>query len=112
LTAAVALGVTLALLHVRGTSARRPILGILHGLTGAIGLGLLILVLQGPRRGDAMGAGSFGILAAVLFGLALGSGPLIALLARGLPNVAGAVIATHAAFAITAFVLFLAWASM
>jgi hypothetical protein len=85
---------------------------MVHGLTGAIGLGLLIFALQGPRRGDAMGAGSFGIVAAVLFGSALAFGPLIRLLRRRAAHVAGAVIATHASLAITAFVLFLAWASM
>jgi len=104
--------VTLALLYVRGMYQRNPIPGIIHGLTGAGGLGMLILALQGPRRGDAMGVGSFGAFAAVLLSLALVSGPLIRLLARRLPNVAGAVIAIHASFAITAFVLFLAWASM
>jgi uncharacterized membrane protein len=109
---AVALGATLVLLFVRGTAPRSSVAGIVHGCTGAVGLGLLILVLQGPRRGDAMGAGSFGIFAAVLFSFALAIGPLIRLLARRLPNVTGAVIATHASFAITAFVLFLAWASM
>jgi hypothetical protein len=108
----VALGATLALLHVRGTSPRNSVVGLIHGLTGTVALGMLILALQGPRRGDAMGAGSFGIFAAMLFGLALASGPLIRLLARRLPNAAGAIIATHASFAITAFVLFLAWASM
>jgi len=108
----VALGLTLALLYVRGTSPRSAVVGIVHGLTGAVGLGLLILALQGPRRGDAMGVGSFGIFAAVLFGLALASGPLMPLLARRAPHVAGAMVAIHASLAITAFVLFLAWASM
>jgi hypothetical protein len=106
------LGVTLALLYVRGTSPRQPFPGIIHGLTGAVGLGLLILALQGPRRGDAMGAGSFGIVAGVLFGLALAFGPLIWFLGRRAPHVAGGIIAVHASLAITAFVLFLAWASM
>jgi hypothetical protein len=59
-----------------------------------------------------MGVGSFGMFAAVLFGLALAFGPLIRLLARRLPHVGGTIIAAHASLAITAFVLFLAWASM
>jgi hypothetical protein len=108
----VALGLTLALLYVRGPLLRQPFPGIIHGLTGAVGLGLLILALQGPRRGDAMGAGSFGIVAAVLFGLALAFGPLIWFLGRRAPHLAGGIIAVHASLAITAFVLFLAWASM
>lgn len=107
-----ALGVTLALLYIRGTATRRPVAGIIHGLTGAVGLGLLIFALQGPRRGNAMGVGSFGIAAAVLFGLALTLGPLVPLLTHRSPRVAGLVIAVHASLAITAFVLFLAWASI
>jgi hypothetical protein len=73
---------------------------------------MLIIALQGPPRGDAMGVGSFGLFAAVLFGLALAFGPLIPLLTRRLPGVAGAMVAVHASVAITAYVLFLAWASM
>jgi hypothetical protein len=112
LTAAVALGVTLALLSIRGTATRRPVAGIIHGLTGAAGLGLLIFAVQGPRRGDAMGVGSFGTVAAVLFSLALALGPLVLLLTRQSPRLAGVIIAAHASLAITAFVLFLAWASI
>ena len=59
-----------------------------------------------------MGVGSFGVTAAVLFGIALAFGPAIPLLAKRSPRVAGVIIAIHASFAITAFVLFLAWASM
>jgi hypothetical protein len=87
-------------------------LGVAHGLIGVVGLGTLIVILQGPRRGDAMGVGSFGVFAAVLFGLALPFGPLIRPLVRRLHQVAGIIIAAHASLAITAFVLFLAWASM
>jgi hypothetical protein len=113
----VALGVTLALLYIRGASTRRPVVGAIHGLTGAAALGLLILALQRQGqdfqlRADAMGVGYFGIFAAVLFSIALTLGLLIPLLARRLPNVAGAMIAAHASVAITAFVLFLAWASV
>lgn len=107
-----ALGVTLALLYLRGTTPRRPIVGFIHGAVGVVGFGLLISALQGPRRGDAMGVGSFGIFAAVLFGIALTVAPLIPLLANRSARVAGVIIATHASLAITAFVLFLAWASI
>lgn len=100
------------MLYVRGTSLRWLVAGVIHGLTGAVGLGLLVIALQGPRRGDAMGVGSFGVAAAVLFGLALLLGPLIRLLVRRVPHVGGVIIATHASLAITAFVLFLAWASL
>jgi hypothetical protein len=105
----VALGVTLALLYLRGQ--RRPPVGIVHGVAGAIGLCLLLIALQGPRRGDAMGAGSFGMAAAVLFGIAFAIGPFILLLNRRAPRFAGLTIASHASVAITAFVLLLAWVS-
>ena len=110
LTATVALGVTLAVLYLGGR--RRSALGLIHGLAGAAGLGLLLIALQGPRRGDAMGAESFGMVASVLFGLELAFGPFIPFVNRTSPRAAGIVIATHAGLAVTAFVLFLAWASL
>jgi hypothetical protein len=107
----VALGVTLALLSLR-TSTRWPIAGVVHGLIGTAGFILLIAALQAPRRVDTMGVGSFGIFAATLFGMAMALGPFIPLLAKRSPRAAGVIIAAHASLAITAFVLFLAWASM
>jgi hypothetical protein len=108
--AAVALGVTLALRYLRG--GRLPVVGVVHGLMGATGLVLLVVALQGPRRGVAMGVGSFGVVAAVLFGIALTLGPFVPLLTKRVPRAAGVVLAAHASIAITAFVLFLAWTSM
>ncbi len=104
------LGATLALLWLRG--AVKPVAGVIHGLLGASGLGLLIFTLQGPRHGDAMGVGSFGVAAAVLFGIALTLGPFIPLSMKRSPRVAGVIVATHATLAITGFVLFLAWTSL
>jgi hypothetical protein len=112
LTVAVTLGAALAGLYLHGPSGRKPILAVLHGLVAAAGVGLLLIALRGPRRGDAMGVGSFGIVAAVLFGIALVLGPFISVLYRRSPAAAGAVIATHASLAITGFVVFLAWVSM
>jgi ABC-type transporter Mla maintaining outer membrane lipid asymmetry permease subunit MlaE len=48
----------------------------------------------------------------VLLGIALALGLVFAMLRRLAPRLAGVVIATHASAAITAYVLFLAWASM
>lgn len=107
---AVALGASLALLYLRGR--RLPIVGMVHGLVGASGLALLVATLQGPRRGDAMGVGSFGTAGAALFGAALAFGLCIPLSNRWAHRFVGAVIATHAGLAITAFILFLAWASL
>jgi hypothetical protein len=103
------LGVTLALLSLRGRRFR--LAGVIHGLAGAAGLGLLMAALQGPRHGDAMGMGSFGAAAAVLFGFALALGLTLPWLFGRAPRASGLAVATHATFAITAFVLFLAWTS-
>jgi len=111
LIVAVALGATLALRYLRGTK-RLPVAGIVHGLFGAAGLGLLVAVLQGPRRGVAMGVGSFGAYAAVLFVVALLLGLTIPLLAKRAPRATGITLAAHATLAITAFVLFLPWAAL
>jgi hypothetical protein len=101
---------TLALLFLRGR--RKPFLALVHGLVGAAGFGLLLLLLRGPRRGEAMGVGSFGEAAAVLFGVALVLGLLIALLRRRAPRVTSLLIASHSGLAVTGFVLFLAWVSV
>lgn len=109
---AVTSGAVLAVLYLRGTGGRKPILAILHGLVAAAGFGFLLVALQGPRRGDAMGVGSFGIVASVLLGIALVLGPFISISHRRSLAAGGAVIATHASLAIAGFVVFLAWASM
>ena len=71
-----------------------------------------MLTLQGLRHGDAMGVGSFGQVAAVLFGIALTIGPFSTVSEPShVSGFAGVVIAFHAGVAVTAFVLLLAWAS-
>ena len=111
LTGAVALGLGLALNRLRGEGPRRPALALLHGAFGLTGLGLLLAVLQGPRRGVAMGVGSFGMAAAVLFGIALLAGPAVPLLFRRAPGLSGLALAVHAICGISGFTLFLAWIS-
>jgi hypothetical protein len=113
----VAFGVVLALARLRGIGphgglAHGPLAGLVHGLLGVTGFCLLLIALQEPRRGDSMGAGSFGVVAAVLFGGALVFGPLIRLFSRRAPEVAGVLLAAHGSLAVTAFVLFLAWSSL
>jgi hypothetical protein len=115
LSAAVTLGIVLALWHLRPAEGRRgppwPI-GLLHGALGIAGLGVLVVLVQGPRRGDAMGVGSFGTTSAVLFALAVAAGVAVPLLIRRNPHVTAVVIPMHAGLAITGYVLFLAWSSM
>jgi hypothetical protein len=111
LTLAVAAGSALAIWHLRANegSGRRPpfAAGIAHGIIATIGLGALLLALQGPPRGVANGAGSFGTIAAFLFAGALVSGIALLLLRRQ-----PLVMAIHAAIAITGYAILLAWASL
>ena len=115
LSTAVVCGIVLALWHLRpGETRRNPPwqIGILHGALGIGGLAALILLLQGPRRGDAMGVGSFGTAAAWLFAAAIAAGLTIPFLIRRFRTGAGVAIAVHASLAITGYVLLLAWTSM
>jgi hypothetical protein len=115
LSLAVTLGIVLALWHLRTAEGRRGppwLLGLLHGAVGVVGLAGLLLLLQGPPRGVAMGVGSFGITAAVLFGLAVAAGVSIPRMLRRSPQGAAVIIAVHAGLAITAYVLFVAWSSI
>lgn len=109
LTIAVVLGLGAVAGFMRGK--RWPWFGMLHGIVAASGLALLLLALRGPRRGDAMGVGAFGAAAAVLFAVALTFGLMLPRVIRRSESVGGFVIAVHATVAITAYVLFLAWAS-
>ena len=110
LTLAVAAGSILALWHLRAVDAgsRPPLIaGIAHGVIGAIGLGALLWALRGPARGIEAGVGSFGPVAAVLFGAALLTGVALFLLRRK-----SVMMAVHAGVAITGYVLILAWNSL
>ena len=115
MTLAVAFGSILALWHLRATDgASRPPLsaGIVHGavgLAGLAGLAVLLLALRGPPRGIAAGAGSFGTTAAVVFAAALATGVAVLVRRRKGPAV---TMAIHSGFAITAYVLLVAWYSV
>ena len=96
--------------HLRATdeTSRPPLgAGIAHGVAGAVGLAFLLLTLNGPARGVAAGAGSFGMWSAVLFAGAILTGGLSLLLRRK-----GIVLAIHGGIAITGYVLLLAWDSL
>ncbi len=111
LGATVLLGLMLVGLHATGRArAALRLVGPLHGTLGATGLAVLIVALRGPPRGVSIGAGSFGMMAAVLLGLALLAGLLV--LARRIrrrdPMLA---IGLHAMLAIFGVVLLAAYAS-
>ena len=107
LTLAVVAGSGLALWHLRGLSRPPLAAGGAHAVVGAAGLGVLLLALRGPARGVAVGVGSFGTVAAVLFAGALLTGIVLLLWHRK-----GIVMAVHAGIAITGYVLLLAWVSL
>jgi len=112
LSLAVAAGTILGLLHLRATDAKtRPPTwaGIAHGVVGALGLAALVLALQGPPRGVAEGAGSFGATAGWLFAAALLTGAIVFVRRRNGPAVTTAI---HAGLAITGYALLLAWNSL
>lgn len=96
----------LALWHLRGVSRPPLAAGVAHALVGAVGLGLLLLALGGPARGVAAGVGSFGAVAAGLFGGALLTGVVLLLQRKGV------VMAIHAGIAITGFVMVMAWVAL
>lgn len=105
------LGGALAALHLRAGNARPPRwwFGALHGLVGVIGLGALLLALRGPPRGEAMGVGAFGRIAAFLLATALLTG--VAVLAARLRyrRVPGLVIGIHATIAVSGVVVLAAY---
>ncbi len=108
LSIATAAGTILVLWHMRGS--RPPLLaGIAHGIAGILGLAALLLVLRGPPRGVAMGAGSFGPMSGWLLGGAVASGAALLILRRKAPAV---VMAVHGGLAVTGYVLFMAWYSV
>ena len=112
LSLTVAAGTILGLWHLRaseGVSRPPPWMGILHGLTGVVGLGVLLIALRGPERGMASGVGAFGKIAAWLFVGAVASGVLVWTRRRKGP---AATVIMHAGIAITAWVILLAWNSL
>lgn len=112
LSAAVLAGSVLALLYLRGTAYPRPASGLLHGALGLAGLAALFLALRGPPRGLDAGVGSFGAVAAVLAAAALVLGLSVLALLRYRPQVAALAVVLHAALAITAYVLLLAYVAL
>ena len=112
ITAAVLAGTVLAFWHLRAAEGvGRPPgwTGLAHGLGGAVGLALLLLALRGPPRAVAEGAGTFGTIAAWLFGAALLVGGLVWVRRRRGPML---TILLHAVMAVTGWVMLIAWVSL
>ncbi|MGH7075692.1 MAG: hypothetical protein ACREFD_16065 [Stellaceae bacterium] len=109
--AAALIGAILAVLYARGPEAKRvpwPVPAG-HGVIGAVGLAVLASALRhGIGLGAArMGVSGFGITAAVLIGVALLLGLVIAATSLRGKRPGGAVVAIHAAVAIAGFTLLL-----
>jgi hypothetical protein len=107
---AAALGAALVWLHLR-PGATRPgwRLGALHGALGAGGLATLLLSLEGPPRGEALGVGPFGRIAAVLLVLALAMGLVLLLIRQRRGRLTSGPIGIHALIAISGVVILAAY---
>jgi hypothetical protein len=103
-------GSVLAALHLRAANTPRGWLpGALHGPLGAVGFALLLLALRGPPRGEAMGVGAFGRIAAVLLAVALLAGLAIFVSRLRYRRIPGLVIGIHATIAISGVVILAAY---
>jgi hypothetical protein len=107
LCGAVTIGGGLAIQGLRGATARRPRwpVPLAHGALGAAGLAILIQVLVRGLPPSAMGTTGFGPAAALLLGLALALGLVIAYAAWRQRRPAGTLVAIHASLAIAGLVV-------
>jgi hypothetical protein len=83
--------------------------GASHGVLGAIGFVALLLALRGPPRGEAMGVGGFGRIAAVLLAMALLAGLAIFAMRLRHRRTPGLIIGIHATIAISGVVILAAY---
>jgi hypothetical protein len=102
LSIVVVLGLSLSLFHLGLVRRRWRRVGVLHGLTGAVGLGVLLFALRGPPRGFAHGVQSFGEIAAILAAAGLAAGGIFFFFPRAARG--GWLIGAHATLGIAAFV--------
>jgi hypothetical protein len=107
LCVAVAIGGGLAIHFLRGPAMRRPPWPIpfVHGMLGAVGLAALLVALNRGLPASATGTAGFGPAAALLLGLALAVGLVIAFAAARRQRPAGLLVAIHASLAIAGFVV-------
>jgi hypothetical protein len=108
---AVALGLWLsALILIREAPPKRiPVTGLVHGAAGSVAVLLLLLALQGPKRGVHTGAGGFGWTSFTLMAMALAGGVTILsfhLRRRGAPTL---LIALHGLLGVAGGVMLAAW---
>lgn len=109
LALALLLGTWIAVDLMRRAAAPKLAPALLHGLLALSGYALLILALGGPERGQAAGAGSFGLIAAIILALAALAGLLLFLQHLRRRRLAGGLVGLHASLAITGFVVLLTY---
>lgn len=115
LAGAVVAGSALAALAMRERTdgpRRFPLAALAHGSLGVAGFGLLLIAVQGPARGVRTGTASFGIVATVLFGIAILLGLAIRTWCGRDRPMPGLLVSAHAGVAITGFTILMAWVGL
>ncbi len=107
--AAMALGVVLVGLHLRGI--RKPVLIGLHLLLGLGALEILVVLLKGTPSADGLPAGDFGNVAAGLLALAAFIGLLTPIFGKRSRLIANAMLVAHGSAGVAGVLLCIAWAS-
>jgi hypothetical protein len=111
LVAVAVLGSVLGAVHLRAGGGAPPgwLPGALHGLLGTAAFVTLLLALRGPPRGEAMGVGAFGRIAAVLAATALLAGLAILVVRLRSRRVPGLLIGIHATIGVSGVVVLAAY---
>ncbi len=107
--AAMALGLVLVVLHLRGI--RKPLLIGLHLLLGLGALEVLVVLLKGAPGSDGLPAGDFGNVAAGFLALAAFIGLLTPILGRRSRLTGNAMLLAHVSAGVAGVLLCIAWAS-
>jgi hypothetical protein len=113
LWAALTLGVVLGFFHLRGGRMPNWMIGAVHGIAGALGLGILVFALKsGVVQGAQFGVESFGKFAAFLAAITLAAGVMFVLLRRVLRRNTYWLLGMHATLGAAACILLLAYVSL
>ena len=107
--AAMALGLVLAVFHLRGI--RKPMLIGLHLLLGLGALEIMVVLLKGTPSSDGLPAGDFGNVSAGFLALAAFIGLLTPILGRRSRLTANAMLLAHGSAGLAGVLFCIAWAS-
>ncbi|MGN6517139.1 MAG: hypothetical protein ACTHLR_15010 [Rhizomicrobium sp.] len=109
LTAAVLIGLGLALFHLGILPWRSWMVGLIHALLALTGLVLLIAALGGPARGAEYGVQSFGLIATALGYIAFAIGLVVAGLQILAKKSVGWLIGAHVTLGIAAYFILMTY---